>query len=79
MTRLPRSYAAAVTSEPNANTTSAATRTGVRPRRSAMRPMSGSIATYPRRKPLTIGAARWSSSMLRPTEPIMSGRERTTT
>jgi hypothetical protein len=34
-----------VTSEPNANTTSAATSTGVRPRRSAIRPISGSIAT----------------------------------
>ena len=79
MTSEPRSYAAAVISEPKANTTSAPTRTGVRPRRSAIRPIRGSIATYPSRKPLTIGAARWSSSMLRPTEPIMSGRESTTT
>ena len=38
-------FAAAVTSEPKAKSTSAANRTGVRPRRSAIRPMSGSIAT----------------------------------
>ncbi len=49
-----------MTSEPSANTTSAITSTGSRPRRSAIRPMSGSIATYPSRKPDTIGAAFWS-------------------
>ena len=37
-------FAAAVTSEPNPKTTSAPTSTGTRPRMSAMRPMSGSIA-----------------------------------
>ena len=68
-----------MTSEPKAKTTSAATSTGVRPRRSAIRPIRGSIATYPSRKPLTIGAARCSSSTLSPTEPIMSGSESTTT
>ena len=51
-----------MTSEPNAKITSAATSTGTRPRRSAIRPISGSIATYPSRKPEMIGAARWSSS-----------------
>ena len=44
-----------------------------------MRPISGSIATYPSRNPLTIGAARCSCSTLRPTEPIMSGSASTTT
>ena len=46
-----------------ANTTRAAVSTGSRPRRSAIRPISGNIATYPSRKPETIGAARWSWSM----------------
>src|SRR3954453_7374706 len=76
---LGRSYAAAVTSEPNANTTREATRTGTRPRRSAILPISGSTATYPSRKPDTIGAARWSSSTARPTLVIMSGRASRTT
>ena len=40
-----RSYAAAVTSEPSAKTTSEPTSTGSRPRRSAIRPISGSTAT----------------------------------
>ena len=79
MTSEPRSYAAAVTREPKAKTTSAATSTGARPRRSAIRPISGSIATYPSRNPLTIGAARCSCSTLSPTEPIMSGSASTTT
>ena len=45
-----------MTSDPTAKTSSAATSTGTRPRRSAIRPISGSIATYPSRKPETIGA-----------------------
>ena len=45
VTMLGRSYAAAVTSEPRAKTTSDPTSTGSRPRRSATRPISGSIAT----------------------------------
>ena len=57
-----------------ANSTSAATSTGTRPRRSAIRPMSGSIATYPSRKPDTIGAARCSWSIGTPTAAIMSGQ-----
>ena len=68
-----------MTSEPTAKTSRAATSTGTRPRRSEIRPISGSIATYPSRKPDTIGAPRWSSSMGMPTEPIMSGSARTTT
>ncbi len=78
-TMLVRSYEAAVTSEPSAKTTSDPTRTGSRPRRSAIRPIRGSIATYPSRKPETIGAARWSSSTASPTPDIMSGRASTTT
>jgi hypothetical protein len=41
--------------------------------------MSGSVATYPSRKALMIGVARWSSSMPMPTPSIMSGSARTTT
>ena len=44
-----------------------------------MRPISGSIATYPSRKPETIGAARWSWSRGMPTDAIISGRASTTT
>jgi hypothetical protein len=76
---LGRSYAAAVTSEPRAKITSEPTSTGSRPRRSAIRPISGSIATYPSRNPDTIGAARCSSSTASPTLPIMSGSASTTT
>ena len=68
-----------VTSEPTAKTSSAATSTGTRPRRSAIRPISGSMATYPSRKPETIGAPRWSSSVETPTPAIMSGSASTTT
>ena len=68
-----------MTSEPTAKTTSAAISTGSRPRRSAIRPISGSIATYPSRKPETIGAARWSWSIGMPTLPIISGSASTTT
>ena len=68
-----------MTSEPSAKITSAATSTGTRPRRSAIRPISGSIATYPSRKPETIGAARWSCSTETPTLAIMSGSASTTT
>ena len=78
-TRLGRSYAAAVTSEPTAKSTSAATSTGTRPRRSAIRPINGSMATYPSRKPETMGAPRWSWSMGMPADSIMSGRASTTT
>ena len=66
-------------SEPAAKTTRAATSTGTRPRRSAIRPIRGSIATYPSRKPDTIGAARWSWSIGTPTAFIISGRASTTT
>ena len=66
-------------SEPTANTASDAASTGTCPRRSAIRPMRGSIATYPSRKPETIGAARWSSSTGMPTAAIMSGSASTTT
>ena len=68
-----------MTSEPTENTTSDPTSTGIRPRRSATRPISGSMATYPSRKPETTGAPRWSWSMLSPTDAIMSGRASTTT
>ena len=68
-----------MTSDPSAKTTSAATSTGTRPRRSAIRPISGSIATYPSRKPETIGAARWSWSIGIPALAIMSGSASTTT
>ncbi len=68
-----------MTSDPTAKTSSAATSTGTRPRRSAIRPISGSIATYPSRKPETIGAPRCSSSGETPTPAIMSGSARTTT
>ncbi len=44
-----------------------------------MRPINGSIATYPSRKPDTIGAAFWSWSMGTPTAAIISGSASTTT
>ena len=68
-----------MTREPSAKTTSAITSTGTRPRRSAIRPISGSIATYPSRKPETIGAARWRATTSTPTLVIMSGSASTTT
>lgn len=68
-----------MTSEPAENTTSDIASTGTWPRRSAIRPTSGRIATYPSRKPETIGAARWSSSTGMPAPAIMSGSASTTT
>ena len=68
-----------MTSDPTAKITSAATSTGTRPRRSAIRPINGSMATYPSRKPLTIGAARCNWSTGTPVLPIISGSARTTT
>ena len=68
-----------MTNEPMAKTTRAITSTGTRPRRSATRPISGSMATYPSRKPETIGVARCSSSIGMPALVIMSGRASTTT
>ena len=62
--------------EPKAKTIRAAVRTGTRPRRSAMRPMSGSIATYPSRKPETMGAAREMESGTG--EPARAGTAETT-
>ena len=68
-----------MTREPTANTTSDMTSTGTRPRRSAIRPISGSIATYPSRNPETIGAARCSSLIGIRAVDIMSGSASTTT
>ena len=74
-----RSTARAVTPEPTTKIATHPSRTRWRSRRSARRPIRGSTATYPRRKPEMIGAARWRLSMPRPTPCIMSVRASTTT
>ena len=78
-TSTPRSVASAVTADPATKTTRQPRSTRRRSRRSERRPMSGSTAMYPRRKPEMIGVARWRASTPMPTPAIMSVRARTTT
>ena len=78
-TRTVRSEASAVTADPTTKMARQPRRTRCLSSRSASRPIRGSTATYPSRKPLIIGVARCSDSMPMPTPCIISVSASTTT